>query len=94
MQNWMFIWLEEIGQPQVLFMDFTKKKEVSKYMLIKHVIRVIYCSFIKLIKEEQDKDENKVTIKTESINHCIQQFNTPSNLTELWVWHKKELLFV
>lgn len=64
-------------------MDFTKKKEVSKYMLIKHVIRVIYCSFIKLIKEEQDKDENKVTIKTESINHCIQQFNTPSNLTEL-----------
>lgn len=65
MQNWMFIWLEEIGQPQVLFMDFTKKKEVSKYMLIKHVIRVIYCSFIKLIKEEQDKDENKVTIKTE-----------------------------
>lgn len=64
-------------------MDFTKRKEVSKYMLIKLIIRLIYCSFIKLIKEEQDKDENKVTIKAESINHCIQQFNTASNLTEL-----------
>lgn len=56
---------------------------MSKYMLIKLIIRLIYCSFIKLIKEEQDKDANKVTIKTESINHCIQQFNTASNLTEL-----------
>lgn len=64
-------------------MDFTKMKKVSKYMLIKHIIRLIYCSFMKLIKEEQDKDENKVTIKTESINHGIQQFNTASNLTEL-----------
>lgn len=48
-------------------------------MLIKHIIRLIYYSFMKLIKEEQDKDENKVTIKTESINHRIQQFNTASN---------------
>lgn len=90
----MFMWLEGIDQPQVFFMDFTKRKKVSKYMLIKHIIRLIYCSFMKLIKEEQDKDENKVTIKTESINHCIQQFNAASNLSELWVWHKKELLFV
>lgn len=52
-------------------------------MLIKHIIRLIYCSFMKLIKEEQDEDENKVTIKTESINHCIQQFNAASNLSEL-----------
>lgn len=69
----MFIWLEGIDQPQVLFTERTK---VSKYMLIKYIISLIYCSFMKLIKEEQDKDENKVTIKTESINHCIQQFNT------------------
>jgi len=49
---------------------------------------------MKPIKAEQDKDENKVTIKTESINHWIQQFNIASNWTELWVWHQKELLFV
>lgn len=79
----MFTLLEEIDLSQVLFMDFTKRKKVSKYMIIKHIIRLIYCSFMKLIKEEQDKDENKVTIKTESINHCIQQFNTASNITEL-----------
>lgn len=64
-------------------MDFTKRKKVSKYMLIKHLIRLIYCNFMQLIKEEQEKDENKVTIQTESINHCIQQFNAASNLTEL-----------
>lgn len=69
----MFIWLEGIDQPQVLF---TERREVSKYMLIKYIISLIYCSFMKLIKEEQDKDENKVTIKTELINHYIQQFNT------------------
>lgn len=69
----MFIWLEGIDQPQVLF---TERRKVSKYMLIKYIISLIYCSFMKLIKEEQDKDENKVTIKTESTNHCIQQFNT------------------
>lgn len=69
----MFIWLEGIDQPQVLF---TERRKVSKYMLIKYIISLIYCSFMKLIKEEQDKDENKVTIKTELINHCIQQFNT------------------
>ena len=67
---------------------------MSKYVLIKHIIRLIYYSFIKLIKEEQDKDENKVTIKTESIHHWIQQFIISSNWTGLWVWHENEFFFV
>lgn len=44
-------------------------------MLIKNIARLIYYSFMKLIKEEQDKDENEVTIKAETINHCIQKCN-------------------
>lgn len=44
-------------------------------MLIKNIARLIYYSFMKLIKEEQDEDENEVTIKAETINHCIQQRN-------------------
>lgn len=44
-------------------------------MLIKNIARLIYYSFMKLIKEEQDEDENEVTIKAETINHFIQQCN-------------------
>lgn len=50
-------------------------------MLIKNIARLIYYSFMKLIKEEQGKDENEVTIKAETINHCIQQCNIEKTLT-------------